>query len=57
MYLDYLKQGVPSKQAAKLVQKATGLSARTGKPLKQEQDSLEIYNAYNKGKGYLGQYG
>jgi hypothetical protein len=57
MYLDYVKQGVPPKEAAKLVQAATGLNARTGKPLKQPQDNTKLYNAYNKGKGYLGQYG
>jgi len=57
MYLNYVKQGVPPKEAAKLVQASTGLNARTGKPLKQQQDSTELYNAYNKGKGYLGQYG
>lgn len=57
LYLEYLKRGLPPKEAAKLVQAVTGLNARTGKPLKQEQDSIELYNAYNKGKGYVGQYG
>ena len=57
MYLDYVKRGVPPKEAAKLVQQATGLNARTGKPLKQQQDSVSIYNAFNKGKTYTGQYG
>ena len=55
-YLAYVKQGLTSKQAAKMVQQTTGLNARTGKPLKQAQDSVEIYNAYNKGKNYVGQY-
>jgi hypothetical protein len=57
MYLQFVKEGVPPKEAAKLVQSKTGLSARTGLPLKQNKGSVEIYNAQNQKKGYLGQYG
>jgi hypothetical protein len=56
MYLQFVKEGVPPKEAAKLVQQKTGLNARTGLPLKQNKGSVELYNAQKK-KGYMGQYG
>jgi hypothetical protein len=57
IYLRYLSQGVPPKEAAKLVQAQTGRSAVTGAPLKKKQQSVELYNTFNKGKSYGGQYG
>jgi nucleotide sugar dehydrogenase len=54
--LNYLKQGLPPKEAAKLTQAATGCNARTGRPLRSAPASTELYNSYIGiwGKGIVG---
>lgn len=49
LYLDYLKQGLPPKEAAKMVQRTTGRSAVTGKPIIKQGESHP--------SSYKGQYG
>ena len=51
LYYKYRKQGLPAKEAAKMVQKTTGLSAVTGKPLKQKKFPQQEKTEYR------GQYG
>lgn len=47
LYIKFMKQGLPPKEAAKMVQKTTGLSAVTGKPIKKPEEK----------EGFRGQYG
>lgn len=52
LYQEYIRQGMPPKDAAKIAQQKTGMSVVTGKPIKT-QDKLE--EGLNE-VGYHGQY-
>ncbi len=49
LYIQYLKQGLSPKEAAKMVQKTTGMSAVTGKPLKKPEPAEGEYRGQYNG--------
>lgn len=57
LYIQYLKEGKPPKEAAKLAQEQTGLSAVTGRPMNRQLPGHPSRAGRKEGKyGKIGQY-